>query len=141
MQDVPNQPDGPKITLDDLDKSAATVAPTSTDVPVRFAEVNAAFIRVSEENSALKEENEKLKSTAKTVEILNDLMKPSANKAFYYMFAYSGTVGLMLIMNAFGCFSIPLTPFRITRARVKRKPQGVPAPCGLSKPAVDWRLL
>lgn len=115
MQDVPSQPDqneklseDPQITLDDIDSSVTSVQPTSSDVPVRFHELNAAFVRVTEENSALKEENEALKSNAKTVDILNDMMKPSANKAFCYMFAYSGTVGLMLILNAFGCFKVPL---------------------------------
>jgi len=107
---LPEEPNQPDITLDDLDKSASTVKPTQSDVPVRFDELNAAFIRVTEENSSLKEENERLKSTAETVAILNDLMKPSATKAFRYMFVYSASVGAILLLNGFGCFVNPLEP-------------------------------
>ncbi len=37
-------------------------------------------------------------------------MKPSATKAFSYMFFYSGAVGVILLMNGFGCFKTPLEP-------------------------------
>lgn len=112
MQDETKQPE---ITLDDLDRSASTVKPTSSDVPVRLEDLNGRFIRFTEEDSDLKEqilelksENTELKSIARTAEILNDLMKPSATKAFNYMFAYSGMVGAILLMNDFGCFQVPL---------------------------------
>ena len=34
-------------------------------------------------------------------------MVPYANKVFVFMCAYSGFVGLFLLMNAFGLFKIP----------------------------------
>lgn len=108
MQDAPNTPE--KITLEDLDKSASVVKPTSSDVQVRLADMTAAFSRVTEENADLKQEIDELRKNVRTTEILDELMKPSATKAFNYMFAYSGVVGVILLMNGFGCFTNKLEP-------------------------------
>ena len=66
------------------------------------------FRELSQRYDTLKAEYDRLKASNNTISILNDLMKPSANKAFWYMFAYSGFVGLVLIMNGFGCFKVGL---------------------------------
>ncbi|MEL7463347.1 MAG: hypothetical protein AAFN79_04735 [Pseudomonadota bacterium] len=108
MPDEQNKPE--PITLDDLDKSAQTVKPSPSDVQVRLQDMTAAFSRVTEENADLKQEIDTLKKKVRTTEILDELMKPSATKAFYYMFAYSGSVGIILLMNGFGCFANPLAP-------------------------------
>ncbi|MBY6044147.1 hypothetical protein [Phaeobacter italicus] len=101
MQDEPKPPE---ITLEDLDNSPRTVPAGKSDVPVGIVDINAAFSRVTEENAALKEENAALQTRARTTEILDDLMKPYAEKAFIFMCSYSAFVGLFLLMNAFGCF-------------------------------------
>lgn len=105
MQDDNNQPE---ITLDDIDSSPQTVAPSATDVPVRLEELNAAFSRVTEDNAALKEENDQLRKKVRTTEILDDLMKPYASKAYIFMCSYSAFVGLFLLMHGFGCFRVPV---------------------------------
>ncbi|ESQ15929.1 MAG: hypothetical protein N838_28025 [Thiohalocapsa sp. PB-PSB1] len=108
MQDEQSTPE--EITLDDLDKSASVVKPTSSDVQVRPEDMNSAFSRVTEENADLKQEIDELRKKVRTTEILDELMKPSAAKAFTYMFVYSGVVGVILLMNGFGCFKNPLEP-------------------------------
>ena len=72
--------------------------------------MTAAFSRVTEENADLKQEIDELRKNVRTTEILDELMKPSATKAFNYMFAYSGVVGVILLMNGFGCFTNKLEP-------------------------------
>ncbi|WP_217350999.1 MULTISPECIES: hypothetical protein [unclassified Ruegeria] len=71
-------------------------------------EINAAFSRVTEENAALKEENNRLKKKVRTTEILDDLMKPYAGKAYIFMCSYSAFVGIFLLLDAFGCFHKPV---------------------------------
>ncbi|MBL4556357.1 MAG: hypothetical protein JKP98_01520 [Rhodobacteraceae bacterium] len=93
MQDEQSTPE--EITLDDLDKSASVVKPTSSDVQVRPEDMNSAFSRVTEENADLKQEIDELRKKVRTTEILDELMKPSAAKAFTYMFVYSGVVGVI----------------------------------------------
>lgn len=107
---MPDDNDKPEITVSDIDNSADVIPANKSDVPVNFEQLNAAFIRVVEENEALKGKNDELAKKVKTTEILDNLMKPSANKAFWYMFIYSGSVGLILLMNAFGCFANPMEP-------------------------------
>ncbi len=107
MQDDSRQPE---ITVNDIDTSASNVKPSPSDVPVTIEELNAAFVRVTDENASLKEQNEQLKRKSETTGILNSLMVPSATKAFRYMFVYSGSVGVILLMNAFGCFKNPIPP-------------------------------
>ena len=105
MQDEQKQPEkAPTITLKDLDNSPSSVRPSKTDVPVTVGEINAAFSRVTEENAALKEEIDELRKKARTTQILDDLMKPYASRAFWFMCGYSSFVGIFLLLDAFGCF-------------------------------------
>lgn len=98
----------PEISLNDLDNAPATTAVTAGDVSVSPDEYAAAFSRVTEENSQLKESLDDAKKRLRTTEILDGLLEPSANKAFRYMFAYTAGVGLIIVMNGFGCFKNPL---------------------------------
>jgi hypothetical protein len=59
LQDEQSTPE--EITLDDLDKSASVVKPTSSDVQVRPEDMNSAFSRVTEENADLKQEIDELR--------------------------------------------------------------------------------
>jgi hypothetical protein len=105
LQDESGQPE---ITLGDIDKAPSETKAATTDVQVRREDYARAFTRVSEENSQLKQDLEAAQKKIRTTEILDGLLEPSAKKAFNYMFAYSGGVGLILLMNGFGCFKYPL---------------------------------
>jgi len=107
----------PEITPDtipDIPSSApdrATATPAAqSDAHIHLEKITKAFWRATEENARLKQEMEKIKKQARTTEILDQLMVPSATKAFRYMFAYSGAVGIILLMNSFGIFPNPLAP-------------------------------
>lgn len=98
------QGDDEQITVEDIDNSLSNVAPTPNDVVVSPEQYLAAFTKISDEKDALLIEKEKLKSKAKTTEILDELIKPYASKVFWFMISYCGFVGLFLLVNAFGCF-------------------------------------
>ena len=91
-----------------MDNAPSETAQTGTDVVVTRDDLTAALARVSDENSQLRQDLEAAQKKIRTTEILDDLMKPSATKAFNYMFVYSGCVGIILLLNGFGCFSNPL---------------------------------
>ena len=59
---------------------------------------------ISDENFQLKQDLDEAEKKIRTSKILDNMLEPSAKKAFNYMFAYSGAVGLILLMNGFGCF-------------------------------------
>ena len=93
-----------KITLDDMDNAPSETAQTGADVVVTRDDLTAALARVSDENSQLKQDLDKAEKKIRTSEILDNMLEPSARKAFNYMVVYSGAVGLILLMNGFGCF-------------------------------------
>lgn len=93
-----------KITLGDMDNAPSETAQTETDVVVTKDDLTVALARVSDENFQLKQDLDEAEKKIRTSEILDNMLEPSAKKAFNYMFAYSGAVGLILLMNGFGCF-------------------------------------
>ncbi|SLN69544.1 hypothetical protein AQS8620_03288 [Aquimixticola soesokkakensis] len=93
-----------------MDNAPSETAQTGTDVVVTRDDLTAALARVSDENSQLKQDLEAAQKKIKTTEILDDLLEPSAKKAFNYMFCYSGAVGIILLMNGFGFFVNVLDP-------------------------------
>jgi hypothetical protein len=105
LQDANKQPE---ISVDDIAKAPSSTVPTDTDVNVSIEQYEIAFSRVSEENAQLKQDLEKAEKKVKTNEILDGLLEPSAKKSFRYMFAYSGAVGILILLNGFGCFVHPL---------------------------------
>jgi len=92
------------ISVDDIDNSAPSVEPTLTDINVSQDQLYEAFTKVSDEKDELLIENERLKSKAKTTEILDDLIKPYAGNTFWFMVVYCGFVGVFLTLYASGCF-------------------------------------
>ena len=94
-----------KITLDDMDNAPSETPQTETDVVVTRDDLTDALARIADENSQLKQDLETAQKKIRTTEILDDLLEPSAKKAFGYMFVYSGSVGLIILMNGFGCFA------------------------------------
>lgn len=93
-----------KITLGDMDNAPSETAQTETDVVVTKDDLTVALARVSDENFQLKQGLDEAEKKIRTSKILDNMLEPSAKKAFNYMFAYSGAVGLILLMNGFGCF-------------------------------------
>jgi hypothetical protein len=109
------QPD--VITVDDIDASPNSVAVTDNDVPVNAEVFRDKWLREQDKVFELKDQLTELKaklseaqSNANTKAVLDKLVKPTADKAFWYMFGYSGFVGFLLLLNGFGCFVIPLDP-------------------------------
>lgn len=87
-----------------MDNAPSETAQTETDVVVTKDDLTVALARVSDENFQLKQGLDEAEKKIRTSEILDNMLEPSAKKAFNYMFAYSGAVGLILLMNGFGCF-------------------------------------
>jgi hypothetical protein len=93
------------ITLKDLDNAPATIEGEKNEVDwAAFEKMRMAFVQVSEEKTTAVLENNKLKSDNRANDILNDLIEPFANKTFVFMCIYCTFVGLVLLMNSFGCF-------------------------------------
>lgn len=106
MQDAPQLPD---IRVEDIDLAANATVSTADDTVVTLHDMKKAFSRVTEENAQLKQELDEAKRKARTSEILDSLIEPYAKKAFFFMSAYSGIIGIMVFMNAFGCFRRPIS--------------------------------
>lgn len=94
-----------KITLDDLDRAPEELPDTvaSTD-PAFYEKLRADFSRVSEEKANIQLELDKIKRANSAAEILDGLIEPFANKTFNFMCFYCAFVGLLVLMNSFGCF-------------------------------------
>jgi hypothetical protein len=106
---LPEEPPPPEINLADIDTAPPTAERSPSDATVTERALLSEFARVTEENSQLKQDLEALQKKARTAEILDDLIEPYAAKAYWFMCAYSGVIGLMLLMNAFGCFRNPIS--------------------------------
>jgi len=63
---------------------------------------------LASENVDLKDENKELKRTARTIEILDDLIEPYAKKAYIFMCFYAAAVAIMLILHGFALFGFHL---------------------------------
>jgi hypothetical protein len=93
-----------------MDNAPSETPQTESDVVVSKDVLTAALARISDENFQLKQDLEAAQKKIRTTQILDDLLEPSATKAFRYMFIYSGAVGVILLMNGFGCFVNVLDP-------------------------------
>ena len=107
----------PDVTLSDLDNSPPNVPASGGDTLVASNQIRKEWLeataRISDLEEQLRDANRQLDEANRkvtTVEILDDLLEPSANKAFKYMFVYSGFVGVLLLLNGFGCVVVPLDP-------------------------------
>ena len=98
MPDVNNTP---PITVDDIDTSPSTSAAVASDTHVSVDDFRAAFVKVSDEKAALQQELDATQKRVRTVEILDKLIEPYAKRTFWFMCAYSGFVGVVLLMH--GC--------------------------------------
>lgn len=96
-------------TLSDLDNAPPAIPVSPGDVQVTTEDYANKLAQVTEEKDRLYFENEKLKLNAETARTLNDLIKPFANKAFWFMCSYCAVVGLMVLFHGFTLcgFSLP----------------------------------
>ncbi|TMM48276.1 DUF2207 domain-containing protein [Qipengyuania marisflavi] len=79
------------------------------DTAVSEETLRNALSQVGAEKDALQAELELTQKRVRTIQILDDLIEPMANKAFIFMCAYAGIVALLLIMHGFAgiAFSLP----------------------------------
>lgn len=103
MQDD-KPPAEPRVTLDDLDRAPDVVPASSTDVTVSEKQYADQLAKVGSELDALRAQVE-----AETARTLNDLIKPSAERAFRFMWWYCGSVLGLLLLHGFGIlgFNLP----------------------------------
>lgn len=109
MPDVEPRPDQAP-TLEDIDTAPEVIPPSSADVPVSTREYAEKLAEVSERAERLNEQTERLEEQVKaeTTRTLNDLIKPSATKAFRFMWAYCSAVFLLLLLHGFKAFGFSL---------------------------------
>lgn len=100
----------PDVTLSDLDNSPPNIPASGGDILVSSIQIKKEWLEATDKIADLEEQLREAKRKARTAEILDDLLEPSAKKAFWYMFGYSGFVGVLLLLNGFGCFVVPLDP-------------------------------
>lgn len=84
------------VTLDDLDRAPEIIPPSSTDQPVTTADYADKLARVGTDRDNLKAQVD-----AETTRTLNDLIRPSADRAFKFMWSYCGGVFLLLVLHGF----------------------------------------
>ena len=97
------------ITVDDIDNAPTTAVVSASDTLVTTDNYRSAFVRLSEENSSLREELDLTKKRVKTTEILDELIQPFAKKSFWFMCVYCGVVGVLLTLHGFTdvAFTLP----------------------------------
>jgi hypothetical protein len=90
------------------DITNAPLSSPNTDSKVTVEQWRDKHNSVAEENFSLKEEISELRQKLKTKSILDDMLKPYAGYAYKFMCSYSAFVGIILLMNGFGCFKHPI---------------------------------
>jgi hypothetical protein len=92
----------PAINLDDLDNAPSSLPAVRKSVSYEVhTDLLMKFSVVADDKIKLAEENHALKVSVKTAGVLDDLIKPYANRAFIFMCAYCGIVGLLLSLSGF----------------------------------------
>jgi hypothetical protein len=93
-------------TLTDFDNAPDVVPMTETDAQLTNSDYIEKLAEVSESKEKLAE-----RAASDASQILNDLIKPYADKAFNFMRIYCGSVLLLLLMDGFSLcgFNLPDT--------------------------------
>lgn len=101
----------PPATLDDIANAPDGAALTASDTDVTEDDYRRALARMGAEKDELQAELEKTQKRVRTIQILDDLIEPMANKAFVFMCAYAGIVALLLTLHGFTevAFELPDT--------------------------------
>lgn len=100
---MPHNDDGP-ITVGDIDTASDEVPASGSDIDVSAQFVMDRLAIVAGEKEELIAENERLRTKARTTEILDDLIKPYAKNTFWFMVFYCAFVGIFLLIYAWGGF-------------------------------------
>lgn len=95
------QNDKPPISLDDLDRAPSALPADTAPVRIDFDQLLTRFSEVANEKIALEEEIFRLKQSVATSQILDELIKPYALRAFSFMCAYCGIVAVILFISGF----------------------------------------
>lgn len=92
----------PKLSLDDLDRAPQTL-PVQSDFDFRSAyhSLHDRFVETADENFALKEEVGRLRIYNGTRQLLDELIKPFAERAFWFMCSYCGFAAVVLVAHGF----------------------------------------
>ena len=99
----PRQPEPLPPSLDDIDSAPPVIPPSAGDLDVSAEDYADKLAEVSADKERLKEQVE-----AETHRILNDLIKPCAERAFTFMWFYCGGVFTLLVLHGFGFLDFAL---------------------------------
>lgn len=103
----------PKVSLTDLDNAPTNLpSPATGAAPATYEALWEKFSRVSEEKVRLEARVASLESAEATHKVLDNLIKPYADKTFYFMCSYCGFVALMLVASLFG-YSLPSSVMQV----------------------------
>lgn len=97
----------PPARIEDIETAPDGAVLAVGDTNVTEADYRRALSRIGAEKDELQAELEETRKRVRTIEILDDLIEPMANKAFVFMCAYAGIVALLLILHGFT--GIPFT--------------------------------
>lgn len=91
----------PPATLDDIDNAPDDAAFGVGDTHVSEEAYRRALARMGAEKDELQADLEETQRRVRTIEILDDLIEPMANKAFWFMCAYAFVVAVILALDGF----------------------------------------
>ncbi|MEA3538885.1 MAG: hypothetical protein U9R73_07125 [Pseudomonadota bacterium] len=91
----------PTITVEDIDRAPEVSEVSKDDTLVGPDQLREALVRLGEDNAALRQDLDATKKRVKTIEILDQLIEPMAQRSFWFMCSYCGMVALMLLLH--GC--------------------------------------
>lgn len=101
--------DHQSATLEDIANAPDGAALSAGDTNVSEDDYRRALSRMGAEKDDLQAELEKTQKRVRTIQILDDLIEPMANKAFIFMCAYAAIVALLLTLHGFTgiAFTLP----------------------------------
>ena len=103
-------PQGGEPTADDIEFAPIVSPNADGGLSVEgVAVLQSRFVQISRELAEAREEIAALERRDRTAKILDDLIKPYARATFIFMCLYCGTVALILILQATGTFTNPLS--------------------------------
>ena len=106
-QGVPDDP----LTVEDIENAPTDAVVVAGDTLVSLDDYRNALARVGDEKDALQAELERAQKRVRTIEILDDLIEPMAERAFAFMCVYCAVVGAFVALHGFGLrgFKLPET--------------------------------
>lgn len=81
---------------------------TPSDTDVSADDLTRRLSEVGEDRDELKAELEKTKQNVRTIEILDSLIKPYAERTFIFMCVYCASVAVLVALDGFGLWGFEL---------------------------------